>query len=259
MAIAEVAGSVLAAAFIGSPHCAGMCGGFVCFVSGEASGPRRWLAQAAYHGGRLLSYLLLGAAAGALGAGIERAGASAGVGRAAPIGAGILMLAWGGARLAHAMGVGSDRAGTGVRPGGAHALASRLLAPAMRALRAWHPTTRGLAIGILTTLIPCGFLYAFVAIAAGTGSPAGGLLVMGAFWVGTVPVLAALGVAADRAVGVLRLRLPVLSALLLIVLGLLTLAGRLRPIEGRHHHTAAMPAAAAPAIPMNHEVHDAAR
>ncbi|HEY6572172.1 MAG TPA: hypothetical protein VI198_02535, partial [Candidatus Eisenbacteria bacterium] len=57
---------------------------------------------------------------------------------------------------------------------------------------------------------------------------------------GTLPVLASLGFVADRAFGALRARLPIVSASILIVLGLLTLAGRMQPL-GAHKHHAAIP------------------
>lgn len=240
----EIAGAVLGAALLGSPHCAGMCGGFVCFVSGEASGARRWLVQAAYHAGRFVSYVSLGLLAGRLGEGIERAGASVGLLRAAPIAAGALMILWGGANLLRALG----KLGTS-----AHAPSplSRFLAPAVRGMRDWPPPARGFAIGLVTTLIPCGFLYGFVAVAGGTGAPLGGALVMALFWAGTLPVLAGFGFLADRAVGALKLRLPVVSASILIVLGLLTLAGRMQPLAAHHHH-GAMPMGTAPGAPGSH-------
>ena len=63
------AAGVLMASLVGSVHCAGMCGGFVCFYAGagvnDASSPRPSLlhAHALYNIGRLLSYLILGALA----------------------------------------------------------------------------------------------------------------------------------------------------------------------------------------------------
>ncbi len=228
----ELAGAVLGATLLGSPHCAGMCGGFVCFVTGDASGKRRWLVQGAYHLGRLVSYGSLGMIAGSLGEGIENAGASFGLSRAAPIVAGVLMIVWGGSNLLRAIGARTSR------PASASPL-SRVLAPFVRGMRDWHPLARALAIGLITTVIPCGFLYGFVAVAGGTGSPLSGLIVMVVFWAGTLPVLASLGFLADRALGALRLKLPIVSASILIILGLLTLAGRMQPLgEHRHGHAA---------------------
>lgn len=221
-----LAASVLATSMIGSPHCAAMCGGFVVFYAAEGRG-RAWLAHAAYHGGRLISYTVLGLAAGALGAGIERAGALAGLGRAAAWLAGIAMVLWGGAALLRALGMAGP-----VRPGGrAHAW----IAPVLRAVHARPAALRGLVMGLVSTLLPCGWLYAYVAIAAGTGAPLTGALVMAVFWAGTVPLLVGLGVLARPLLGRLQRRLPVVAAVVMIVLGMLTLGGRLQPhVHGVH-------------------------
>ena len=70
--------AVLAASLLGSPHCAAMCGGFVCFYAG--SGDRRGVAgHVAYHLGRLAAYLTLGVLAGTLGSRLDAAGRMAGV------------------------------------------------------------------------------------------------------------------------------------------------------------------------------------
>ena len=65
--------AILVASLLGSVHCAGMCGGFVCFY---AAGARTTLAtHVAYNLGRLVSYLLLGVMAGLVGMSVDRAGA----------------------------------------------------------------------------------------------------------------------------------------------------------------------------------------
>jgi len=223
--VLALAGSVLVTSLIGSPHCAAMCGGFVVFYAGHDA-RRRWLAHVAYNGGRLVSYVALGLLAGALGAGVERAGAVIGVGRAAAWLAGTVMVVWGVAALLRALGVGGT-------PRLSAASAHGLIARALRAVHAQPAEVRGLVMGLLSTLLPCGWLYAYVAIAAGTGAPLGGALVMAVFWVGTVPIMAGLAVLAQSALGGLRRRVPVAAAVIMIALGLLTLSGRLQP----HVHT----------------------
>jgi hypothetical protein len=198
-----------------------MCGPFVCFYSGTGEKPRAW-AHVAYNGGRLVSYLVLGAIAGAIGAGVDRMGAAAGVSRAAAVLAGAVMLAWGGAMLLSA-------AGVRLPEGGAASFARRRIAGAVRALHAQPPEARGLALGLLTTLLPCGFLYGFVAVAAGTGSWASGLGVMAVFWAGTLPVMAGFGLVAQRALGPLRRRLPIFTAVILIAFGLAAVYLALQP------------------------------
>jgi uncharacterized protein len=113
---------------------------------------------------------------------------------------------------------------------------------ALKAMREQPPALRAMVVGLVTTLLPCGFLYAYVTIAAGTGSPLRGVLVMAAFWAGTVPVMAGLGAAAGRVLAPLRLRLPALSASALVLIGLLTVTGKFVPHpDHTHHHPPGMP------------------
>jgi hypothetical protein len=211
--------SLFVAALLGSPHCAGMCGGFVAFYAGQGGG-RRLLPHVAYNGGRLLSYTLLGVIAGALGSGVEHMGAAAGTSRAAAIVAGLLMVLWGAATIAVQFGARLPRV-PGLRFGG------RGFAAALRVLHAQPPALRALVIGLVSTLLPCGFLYVFVAAAGATASPLWGGLVMLTFWAGTVPMMAGVGLAAQSLLGPLARRLPVVTAAALVVLGLLTMAGRI--------------------------------
>ena len=215
--------AVAAASLLGSAHCAAMCGGFACFHA-AGRGRASLAGQAAYHFGRLLSYTALGALAGAFGAGVTDTVARAGITRGATVLAGGLLVAWGGAKLFAALGVRLPaRAGAAnPRPRGARSVVGRALA----ALAGRPPVERAFALGLLTTLLPCGWLFAFVATAAGTGRPAAGALVLAAFWLGTVPALAAVGVAARIALGPLGRRLPAIGAAAVLLLGLLTLAGR---------------------------------
>lgn len=219
--------AVLAASVVGSPHCAGMCGPFVCFY---AAGPRTTLrSHAAYNLGRLASYVLLGALAGALGARLNAAGELAGVSRAAAIVSGTLMIAWGLSQIAGSWGVRVPNIG-------APPALQRAFGAALQRLHAQPPSVRAAATGLLTTLLPCGWLYAFVATAAGSGSALTGMLVMAAFWAGTLPALVAVGAGVHRLAGPLARRLPAISAALLVALGLLSISGRLsiRPrIEAR--------------------------
>lgn len=230
--------SVFVAALLGSVHCAAMCGSFACLASGgdATHGARAVRSTAAYNAGRLLSYGALGAIAGTAGAGLDRAGAVAGFARPATIAAGTLLILWGLATLLGTLGVRVPA--LAVPP----SLATRV-ARALRAVQERPPVARGLAIGALSAALPCGWLYAFVATSAAAGSAGGGALVMAAFWIGTLPMMAAIGLGAQRLLGPARRRLPALTAVVLVVLGTLTVTGRL-----------AAPAAAA-ASPAEHAGH----
>jgi sulfite exporter TauE/SafE len=223
---------VLLASLLGSTHCAGMCGPFVAFYTGSEPDPRRRLAGAhiAYNAGRLLSYLTLGAIAGSIGAGLDRVGMVAGVGRLAAIVAGTLMVAWGTSVLL---------ALRGVRVPLLHAPArlQRAVSTVVGRVRGWPPANRAAVTGLMTALLPCGWLYAFVATAGGTGNAVRAALVMAVFWVGTLPVMLSLGLGLQRLTGPLRARLPAITATVVVVLGLLSIAGRLRPMD----HAAVQP------------------
>lgn len=214
---------VLLASALGSIHCAAMCGGFVCVYAGAAPRGLRGLpAHAAYNLGRLVSYLALGMLAGAIGGRLDRIGLLVGIGRGAAVAAGTLMVAWALSALA---------ASAGIRVPGTVApeWPRRTLGAALVALRDRPPAARAAATGLVTTLLPCGWLYTFVATATGTGSAAMGALVMLAFWAGTVPLLLAAGFGARGIIGPLTRRLPALSAVLVLALGLLSIAGKLQP------------------------------
>ena len=239
--------SVLAASLLGSVHCAAMCGGFVCMYAG--TGARKdsarspgYRAHAAYNGGRLISYVILGAIAGSLGYGVDRVGAIAQVGRLAAIVSGALMVAWGASTLLSALGVRVPRMGASRR-------IQVLFANLLVGLRGRSPAVRSAATGLLTTLLPCGWLYAFVATAGGTGRATHGMLVMLFFWLGTLPVMTAVGAGAQGLFGSFRRRLPMVSAGVAVVLGLLAIAGKMtvRPANAATHASHAVESAPAPA------------
>jgi sulfite exporter TauE/SafE len=216
--------AVLTASLLGSLHCAGMCGAFVVLAVGqpEAGGgrvTRPWRLQGAYHAGRLVTYLVFGLIAGALGASLNLGGSLINVQRAATILSAATLVVFGVLTLLRVLGV---RQGVRGAPAWMAALAQR----GHRAAWTLDPLPRALAIGLLTTLLPCGWLYAFVVTAAGTGHALTGAAVMGTFWLGTLPVMAAVGAGARRLVGPLGAYAPVLMSSLLIAVGLLTLAHR---------------------------------
>lgn len=204
---------VLGASLLGSPHCAGMCGPFA--IIGGASAAARGL----YHATRIAAYVGLGAVAGTLGAGLDLGGAAFGVQRAALVLAAVTLLAAGAWMLLR------PHWGPRVRlptPRWARDLVARVT----RSAAGRSPTVRATLLGGASALLPCGWLYAFVAAAAGTGSATGGALVMLAFGVGTVPLLLLVSIGARRLSEPLRRRAPTAVGLVLLLLGTAALAGR---------------------------------
>ena len=235
--------TVLTASLLGSLHCAGMCGGFVAFYAGDPGrrGERSRLAgHLSYNLGRLAAYAGLGALAGALGAALDATGGLLGVQRAAAVVAGVLIVLWGVAALLESRGVRLPRLAAPPAVRG-------LLRRGIQRVAARPPATRALAIGLLTGLLPCGWLYAFVVTAAGTGSAAAGAAMMAVFWLGTVPVMLSVGLGLAVLSAPLRRYLPTACAVAMIVVGLFSVAGRVRPHDppaaarditgvGGHHH-----------------------
>ncbi len=245
--------TVFGASLLGSVHCAGMCGGLVAFAVGAAPSVRAgltrsegfrtphaeahatllarimrhlataWSASAAYHTGRLAIYVLLGAAAGQVGRGIDLAGQTQGWTQVAAVLAGGGMIAWGAWGLLTAAGVPMPRAPRWP------ALAA-LYGATMRELRNQPAQLRAGTLGLASALLPCGWLYAFVVTAAGTGSAGRGALAMAAFWAGTLPMLAALGQGVQSLAGPLRRHVPTLAAAALVVVGVLAIAQRAQPM-----------------------------
>jgi len=96
------------------------------------------------------------------------------------------------------------------------------------------------AMGLLTTLLPCGWLYTFVVTAGGTGSAVGGAAVMLAFWAGTVPMLLGVSFGFQKLNRSILRRLPLASAAVVLVLGVLSITGRLQPIRVTTGHAHAV-------------------
>lgn len=210
--------AVLLTSALGSLHCVGMCGPLVVSAATPLGESRRAVlgAQALYHGGRLTTLMLLGALAGALGAGVSDLGQLLGFQRAAAILTGVAMIGWGALLF--------------WRGGGFHLqLPGAIGAAVGRAFRAageLAPARRALLLGALTPLLPCGWLYLFVIPAAGSGGALSGALVLLAFGLGSVPALLGVALAFRETFGRLRERLQKVTAVLLILTGVLLLAQR---------------------------------
>jgi len=228
--------TVFIASLLGSLHCVGMCGGFVAFYSGAdgSGGARRLFSHAAYSGGRLVAYSILGLAAGAIGAALDLAGSLAGVQRVAAVAAGAVMVVWGVFALLQIGGVKLFK----------HRSNSKIAAWLRRGITVVGnrpPVVRAATVGLLSGVLPCGWLWAFVVTAAGTGSALGGVAVMAVFWAGTVPILLALGLGAQVLSIPLRRHIPAVTAVILVALGLYAIIGRpttaLAAVQ-KHQHAA---------------------
>ncbi len=203
--------AIFVSSILGSVHCLAMCGPLVGLSRG---GLRLAIVHAL---GRLTTYAALGAGAGAIGSAIDLAGELGAIQRAATLVAGAAILGWGLYQIAVAAGWVRVRGGT-----------HTAFTSALVQIKTPRAVRRAWLVGVLTGLLPCGWLWAFVVTAAGTGGVGRGTLVMIAFWLGTVPAMVGLLTVAGPVLARLRRRLPALTAAVLIVLGVGTLALRWR-------------------------------
>jgi sulfite exporter TauE/SafE len=179
--------SLLLAGLAGSlVHCIGMCGPFVLgqvIADSERARGRygEWqrLAGAAllpYHLGRLTTYVMLGAIAGAATAVFTATTGFAWLSAGLLVLAAVLMIL-----QAFGLTLGAASPLSGV--------VSRLAAPLSPSQQ---PAGR-YALGLVLGLLPCGLLYGALAAAAGSGSPRDAALAMMAFGLGTMPALIGVG------------------------------------------------------------------
>lgn len=232
----------LGASFVGSLHCAGMCGPLVVFCGAGERSDRR--ALVAYHTARITGYMLLGGLAGSVGAALDLGGDALGLTRVASVLAGLTMVGIGLSGLFGVMARARSRKACveanpalrqatrsmPLRPSWGARFKARLSArvmPLMGRAHQWSPLKRSLWIGALTALLPCGWLFAFLVVAAGSGSAWQGSMVMLMLGLGSVPVLLGLGLGANSLLAPLARRSPGIVAALLLVMGLLTISGRL--------------------------------
>ena len=205
-------GAVATSSLAGSVHCAAMCGPLIGLWH-DPTGPRV-LPHLAHTGGRAIAYVTLGVIAGAIGGAVDLAGGLFDVQRVAWLVAAAAVLSWGVLTLLGAFGVVPRLSG------------HRTFARGYVKIRRKRPALRAALVGLLSAALPCGWLWAFVVMAGGTGGPLGGALVMLAFWLGTVPMMLGAGAVVTPLARRLGARFPLVSAALLIGLGTVALIVR---------------------------------
>jgi len=212
---------VLAASIVGSLHCIAMCGPLV----GLHGGARTFRLSLVHSLGRLTTYVALGAIGGVVGSAVDLAGRVGNIQRVATVIAAITIVTiavWPLVRRTR-------------RPSRSPFAAALVrIRPRSEVKRAW-------LVGTLTGLLPCGWLWAFVVMAAGTASPLTGAAVMGTFWLGTAPAMIGIVRFAGPVVARMRAKMPALTAIVLVTVGLGTLALRWRDagatqVERPHCH-----------------------
>lgn len=194
--------AVIGASLLGSTHCVSMCGGLVLSVARTRS------AWVLYHLGRLLGYLGLGSLAGFLGEKLLSTSALSIVSLVSALVLGLTFI------LAGAQTWKSKTFHLNLLPHGVLTLLYRL------------GRKSSLISGLLTALLPCGWLHSFVLAAVATQSAIQGGVLLLMFWVGTLPALGFAPWIFTRVLKPLSTHAPRISATILILIGLVTIGNR---------------------------------
>lgn len=209
--------SALVLGLLGGGHCIGMCGGLMGALTlaiPAEQRQRRLGLLLAYNLGRIASYGLAGLLIGAAGWTL----ASGPAATALRLLAGLLLIAMGLYLAGWWSGL--------TRIEGIGRLLWRRLEPLARRLLPVRNAPRALLLGALWGWLPCGLVYSTLLWAASQGDALDSALLMLAFGLGTLPVLLATGLAAERLTALLRRRgVRIAGGLLVILFGLWTLPG----------------------------------
>ncbi len=215
--------TVFLASLLGSLHCVGMCGPFALLAGTGDGRSFRSAPTFAYSFGRLISYTTVGVLFGSLGLALNQSLSFSSWQQTATMVAGALMVLVGSIALAR-------QVGWQVKLPRVAGPLERALGGVIRFGKKLSPIRRAALIGLTSSLMPCGWLYVFALAAAGTASPMWGGLVMAVFWSGTVPIMVALGLGWGRLSGAFQAKVPLTMAVLVILVGVFTLANR-SPID----------------------------
>ena len=225
--------------FFGSMHCVGMCGAIVAAYStqsGERLKTGRWYALAShlsYNGGRVLSYIAVGAVLGAIG------GSFGGLKIAAEwfsTVVGVLLIASGVWMLRIFPGIGfpQEISFDTEKKSVLLNLYTRTYGSLLQS-----PTLESkFYIGLLTPLLPCGLLYSAFIMAAVSGNALNGAVTMALFGSGIVPSLVVVGFVSTFFKLRLRLWGDKLAAVTILLMGLMMLlrgVGLPLPWMMQHH------------------------
>lgn len=188
--------AALAVGFFGGVHCLGMCGGLISALSftQQAKMPKvkthRLPILLAYNLGRVTSYALAGALAGALGASFLSLTGLQTAQHILAFFAALFMLALGLYLAGIWQGVAQlERFGSGFW---------RKLEPLSRRFIPIRTPWQAFPFGMIWGWLPCGLVYTILIWSLSAGSAWQGLLLMLAFGIGTLPNLLLIGVAANR-------------------------------------------------------------
>lgn len=227
--------SPFAAAFVfgllGGAHCIGMCGGIMGALTFSVPPSMRQPRRIAglllgFNAGRITSYMIVGALVALIGAGLSHA--LDGVAVALRILAAVMLILmalyianwWKGLVRVEALG----------------SSLWRLVEPVGKRVMPIVKVRQAFALGSIWGWMPCGLIYSMLTWSLSVADPLRGAALMGAFGLGTLPVVLATGVAARRvAIWIRHPATRTVAALLIIAFATWQL-WHLQTMAGMNHH-----------------------
>jgi sulfite exporter TauE/SafE len=212
--------AIVAASIIGSIHCVGMCGALAMTAGAQS---RKGLAY--YHLGRLLGYFSVGALAGLLGSEfINSEMKYISLISTVFLSASFLVIGFSimkkgqlhikqpaFLRLFY-----QNRVGRLLESKTSHSVSSFL-------------------IGMLSPLLPCGWLYGFILIAVATNNPLWGGILLTSFWIGTLPALSSISLLVKKPIKHFNGKASIFIGIFLMLIGISSLVLKLSNLAADHY------------------------
>ena len=213
--------AVIAASIIGSIHCVGMCGALALTAGAQS---RSGLIN--YHLGRLLGYLCVGTLAGFLGSEFINSEMKY-ISLISTVFLGVSFLV---------IGFSIMRKGqVHIRQPDFLKLFYQRRVGRLLESKASHSVSSFL-IGLLSPLLPCGWLYGFILIAVATNNAIWGGVLLTSFWIGTLPALSGISLLASKPIKFFKSKATVFLGIFLMFIGFSSLLLKLSGLAVKHCH-----------------------
>ncbi len=212
--------AVIAASIIGSIHCVGMCGALAMTAGAQS---RKGLVN--YHLGRLLGYFSVGALAGFLGSEFINSEMKY-ISIISTVFLGISFFVIGLSIMrkgqlhikqpAFLKLFYQNRVGRILQSKTSHSVSSFL-------------------IGLLSPLLPCGWLYGFILIAVATNNPLWGGILLTSFWIGTLPALSGISLLVKKPIKHFNGKASIFIGAFLMFIGFSSVVLKLSNLAAKHY------------------------
>lgn len=211
--------AVIAASIIGSIHCIGMCGALALTADTQN---KRGLMN--YHLGRLLGYFSVGALAGFLGSEfINSEMKYISLVSSIFLGATFLVIGFNIIKKGKLQIKQPDF----LKMFYQNKISGLLESKTPRSVSSF-------LIGLLSPLLPCGWLYGFILVAVATNNALWGGILLTSFWIGTLPALSGLSLLARKPVKLFNNRATLFFGIFLMFIGFSSLALKLSSFASKH-------------------------